>query len=122
MMRSIIAVAMGLLIGGSVLAHEVAKGPNGGRIADAGPYHVELVTKAQTVEVHLTDADDKPTPAAAFKGVALLIVDGKSQRIPLAPAGQSYLAGTASGPLPRTPKGAVQLTMPDGKTVSARFN
>jgi hypothetical protein len=103
------------------LSHEVAKGPNGGRVADAGAYHVELVAEGASVSVYVSDADDKPLPAQGFKAVALLVVGGKPQRIPLEPEG-ARLAGSAVVPLPASPKGAVQLTAPDGKTASARFN
>lgn len=103
------------------LAHEVARGPNGGRVVEAGAYHIELVAKDGTVAVYLTDSSDKPMMAVGFKATALLVVDGKPQRIPLEPDG-ARLAGRAAVPLPALPKGAVQLTAPDGKTASARFN
>jgi hypothetical protein len=104
------------------LAHEVAKGPNGGRVADAGGYHVELVATGTRVDVFLTEAGDKAVAATGFKGVALLLVGGKSQRIPLAPEDGTRLSGSAGAALPREPKGAVQITAPDGKTAQARFN
>lgn len=103
------------------LAHE-AKGPNGGRIADAGPYHVELVAKDQLVEVYVSDASDKPLPATGFKAVVILSVGGKAQRIALEPRESIRLSGTSPVTLSREPKGAVQLTSPDGKTASAKFN
>lgn len=102
-------------------AHEAANGPNGGRIADAGSYHVELVARGDALEAFLTDSGEKPVAPAGFKGTALLVVDGKPQRITLAPEG-ARLAGKSPVPLPASPKGAVQLTSPDGKTASARFN
>ena len=113
--------AAALAISAPALAHE-AKGPNGGRIADAGPYHVELVAKNTTLDLHITDASDKPVPATGFKAVAILTVGGKPQRIVLEPAEPSRLSGNAAVPLPKEPKGAVQLTAPDGKTASAHFN
>lgn len=121
-MKTLLTLAAACLLAMPAVAHEVAKGPNGGRIADAGAHHVELVTKEKTVEVHLTDAGDKPVGAAGSKGLALLIVDGKSQRIALSPAGEYHFAGTATVVLPKLPKGAVQLTTPDRKTAIARFN
>jgi hypothetical protein len=103
------------------LAHEVAKGPNGGRIAEAGAYHVELVANQYAVAVFVSDASDKPVSPAGFKGTAILIVDGKPQRIALAPDGDTRLAGKAAVVLPKEPKGVVQLSAPDGKTAQARF-
>jgi hypothetical protein len=51
-----------------------------------------------------------------------LVVDGKAQRIVLSPADGNRLTGTASVPLPANPKGAVQLSLPDGKTAQGKFN
>ena len=104
------------------VAHDVVKGPNGGRVVDAGAYHVELVARQDAVEVFLTDANEKTVPTAGFKGVAILLVEGKSQRIVLEPTDAIRLSGKANVVIPAQPKGAVQITAPDGKTAQARFN
>ncbi|MEI8150244.1 MAG: hypothetical protein WCG92_01420 [Hyphomicrobiales bacterium] len=102
-------------------AHEVPKGPNGGRIADAGEYHVEVVAKANVIEVFLSDASDKPLATAGFKGVAILLIDGKQQRVALDPTGTDRLSGKLAGPTVAVVKGVVQLTTPKGNSVQARF-
>jgi hypothetical protein len=104
----------------SVFGHE-AKGPNGGRIVDAGDYHVELVAKGSNVEVYVTDTSDKPVPTDNFKGLAILTVGGKSQRIELATAGKNKLQGPAAGLIADNPKGIVQLTLPDGKKAQGQY-
>jgi len=101
-------------------AHEVTKGPNGGRVVEAGPYHVELVVETRAVAVYLTDADSKPVAAAGFKGVALLTVSGKAQRIVLAPK-DDHLTGPSPVALPAAVKGVVQITAPDGKTAQGKY-
>jgi hypothetical protein len=113
-------IAVALLFAAPGLAHET-KGPNGGRVADAGSYHVELVARNDVVELYVSDAADKPVAATGFKGVAILTIGGKPQRIVLEAAEPTRLSGKAPLPLPKEPKGAVQLTTPDGKTASARF-
>jgi hypothetical protein len=115
----ILASILGLAL--PALAHD-RKGPNGGRVADAGRYHVELVAKDTVLDLFVADTADKPVPAEGFKGVAILIVGGKSQRIALEPADNRSLRGMADVKLPANPKGVVQLTLPDGKTAQARFN
>ena len=111
-----------LLLGpGPGLAHE-ARGTHGGRIADAGSYHVELVVKSDVVDVFISDAGEKPVAASGFKGTAILVADGKSQRVVLAPADGARLSGSATTALPDRPKGVVQLTGPDGKTIQAKFD
>ncbi len=103
-----------------VFAHETT-GPNGGKLVDAGAYHVELVAKGRNVDVYLTDSADKPLPAAGFKGTAILVVDGKPQRLTLAPAEGNRLTGMASVDLPRAPKGAVQIQPPGGAMAQGKF-
>ena len=106
---------------GSVWAHD-AKGTHGGRIADAGSYHVEMVVKSSVVEVFISDASEAPVAATGFKGTAILVAGGKSQRVVLAPVDGVRLSGSATAALPGRPKGVVQLTAPDGKTAQAKFD
>jgi hypothetical protein len=101
-------------------AHD-PKARHGGQIAHAGNYHVELVTKGATVEAFLIGHDDKPIQPNGYKGVAILVVDGKSQRVPLAPA-DNRLKGDAAADLPKNPRSVVQITGPSGVTVNAKFN
>ena len=102
-------------------AHD-QKGTHGGWIEHAGSYHVELVSKSGKLELFVTDENRKSIPATGFRAIAILVVDGKSQRILLEPAGSVLLSGTASFTLPAKPKGVVQLTGPDGKTALAKFD
>ena len=69
---------------GSAWAHD-AKAKNGGRITDAGAYHVEMVVKSDIVDVFISDESEKPVAASGFKGTAILVAGGKSQRVVLAP-------------------------------------
>lgn len=100
--------------------HDHDKGPNGGKIAEFGDTHVELVAKQTTVEVYLSDAKQKALAPTGYKGVAILTVGGKAQRIELT-AGPDKLTGTSPAALPAQPKGVVQITMPNGKTGQAKF-
>ncbi len=98
------------------------KGKNGGQVEDAGSYHVEAVAKDTTLTVHLTDHDtDKAVATAGFKGLAILVVDGKSQRITLAPQGENLLVGTSTAPLKAPIRGAIQITNSKNATVQAKF-
>ncbi|TGD95846.1 hypothetical protein [Methylobacterium nonmethylotrophicum] len=103
-----------------VYAHD-GTGHRGGRVADAGPYHIELVTKDRTVEVYVYDAKEKAVAPAGFKGTAILVVGGKPARVTLTPA-EARLTGEAEVPVGTSPKGLVQITGPDGAAASGRFN
>ena len=107
----------------SAQAHETGPGPNGGIKADAGTrYHAELVAAGtQEVTVFLYDQNDKPIPAAGFRGNAILVIDGKTHRFALEPGEGSRLQGRASVAVPKGVKGAVQLTAPDGTTAQAKY-
>lgn len=105
----------------SAFAHAPEKGPNGGRQADAGSFHVEIVPKGTTLAVYLRDHADKEVTTDRFKGTAIFVIDGKPQRITLTPDGDNRLKGSAGVPLPTEPKGAVQITTPTGGTVQAKF-
>jgi hypothetical protein len=118
--KALLAAAL-ILIASPVLAH-APKSKHGGRIAAAGNYHVEMVAKDGAIQVHLIDHNDKPVTVSGYKGVAILAVDGKSQRIALEPSGNALLSGKAAGALPAQPRGVVQITPPDGKVVSAKFD
>ena len=103
-------------------AHAPKVGANGGPQADAGSFHVEVVAKGTSLQVFLRDHSDKVVLTDGYKGTAIFVVDGKPQRIPLAPAGDNALTGTSTVTIPREPKGAVQITTPTGSTVQAKFN
>ena len=118
-LRSLFIVAT-LIAAPPALAHET-KGPNGGRVVDAGEYHVELVVAAGQVEVFLTDGSDQPVAAAGFKGTAILVADGKAQRIALEPGQSNQLTGKSSVALPADAKGAMQFTAPGGKSAQGQF-
>ncbi|SOR30644.1 conserved protein of unknown function; putative exported protein [Methylorubrum extorquens] len=116
-----VTLVAALLAATTVCAHETS-GQHGGRVTDAGKFHVELVAKGETVEVFLSDGEQKPVAAAGFKGTAILVVGGKPARVPLEPADGNRLSGKAAVALGDSPKGAVQLTGPDGATASGKFN
>jgi hypothetical protein len=104
------------------LAHEPRKGPNGGALVDAGSYHIEVIGAGTTIDVLVSDATDKPLPATGFKALAIIVIDGKTQRIQLEPTTDGKkLTGTAPAAL-STVRGAVQLTDKDGKTATGRVN
>ena len=102
------------------LAHE-PKSRFGGRTVEASERHIELVAKDGTIDVYLRDHDDKPLALAGYKAVAIFAVDGKSQRIALEVLDQR-LSGKATGTLPDRLKGVVQITPPNGKVFSAKFD
>ena len=121
-MRRAIFVTVFLLVNAAVFAHD-AKGPNGGRVKDLGPNHAELVVKeGGTVELYVTDTANKAVAVDGYKGLAILAVGGKSERINLAPTGGNKLTGMSTLAIPQFAKGVVRLNGPDGKASQAKFD
>lgn len=120
MKKIAIALAALSLLGAPAFAHGAKTGVHGGPQADAGSFHIEVVTEGKTLLVYMRDHADKDVPTEGFRGTAIFVVDGKPQRITLTPDGAG-LKGEAAAPLPKEPKGAVQLTTPAGSTVQGKF-
>jgi hypothetical protein len=111
-----------ILLATSAFAHEPRKGPNGGDLVDAGSYHIEITAKGTVLDVFVSDNIDRPVSTTGFKALAIIVIDGKTQRVALEPTVDSKkLSGTAPAAV-TTVKGAVQLTAPDGTTATGRVN
>jgi hypothetical protein len=121
--RSLLAsLAVVLVTPAAVQAHEPRRGPHGGDLVDAGSYHVEIVGQGTVLDVYVSDSVDKPLPATDFKALAIVVIDGKTQRIPLEPvADGSKLSGTSLVSITRV-RGAIQLTDKAGRTATGRVN
>lgn len=121
-LRQIAAAALLIVTTSIASAHAPKVGANGGAQADAGSFHVEIVSQGMTLQVFLRDHSDKAVPTDGYKGTAIFVIDGKPQRIPLTSAGENKLTGTSTVSIPSELKGAVQITTPSGSTVQAKFN
>ena len=108
---TIVALATILTPALPAASHEVEKGPNGGRVVEAGARHVELVVKENAVNVFVTDASDESVSINGFKGVAIFTISGKAQRITLAPKEGTHLSGTSPVALPWSPPVLCRLSL-----------
>lgn len=102
-------------------AHAPRIGPHGGQLVDAGPYHVEVVAAEGGIDVFVSDAQDRPLPATGFRGVAVVVANGRPLRIPLEARRPDRLFGAGQLPPGQPVKGVIQLTAPDGSAASARL-
>ena len=104
------------------LAHELAKGPNGGPVVDSAGHHVEMVAKGTELVLFLTEADDTPLASAGTKNARAIVQDGgKTATVALQPAEPNRLVGILSQPLGKGARVVVSATMADGQVVQARF-
>ncbi len=122
MKRTLIALSIMAAFPLAALAHEVAKGPNGGPVVDSSGHHVEMVAKGTDLVLFLTEADHKPLASAGAKNARAIVQDGgKTATVPLNPAEPNKLIGMLPSPLGSGARVVVSATMADGHAVQARF-
>lgn len=114
-------LALLLLAPALAQAHEPRIGPRGGALVDAGAHHVEVVVTPTSLDVFVSDAQDRPLPATGFKATAIIVANGKPQRIPLEAKQPDRLSGPSSLVPGQPLRGVIQLTGPDGKTAAAKL-
>ena len=99
---------------------EVGKGPHGGTVQEADPYHGEINIKAGKVYFYLLDGDAKPMRNPGITGKALLqFADGKT-------ISKNLVANGTDGFIIQDNKAAnyvncIVTVMVKGKSVSAKF-
>jgi hypothetical protein len=122
MKRKLIALFAAVALPLSALAHEIAKGPNGGPVVDAAGHHIEMVAKGTDLVLYLTGEDDKPLASASAKNARAVVQNGgKTTTVQLSPAEPNKLVGTLPSPLGSGARVVVSITMTDGHAVRARF-
>jgi hypothetical protein len=120
-MRFGMLILAALLAAHAAFAHDQV-GSHGGRIADLGMFQGELVIKEKLVDLYVTDGAKQPVQVAGYKGIAILVADGKAERVVLEPAENNRLTGTSTVTLPAKSEGAVRLTASDGLIHQAKFD
>ena len=106
----------------TVLAHDLAKGPNGGPVVDSAGHHVEMVAKGTELVLYLSEENDRPLGSAGTKNARAIVQDGgKTATVQLSPAEPNKLVGTLPSPLGSGARVVVSATMADGHAVQARF-
>jgi hypothetical protein len=106
----------------AAVAHETARGPNGGPVVDSAGHHVEMVANGTELVLFLTGDADKPIASAGTKNARAIVQDGgKTATVQLQPAEPNRLLGALPAPLGKGARVVVSATMADGHAVQARF-
>ncbi len=102
-------------------AHDMAKGANGGQVADSKGHHVEFITKDGAITLYLTDEKDQPIASAGATG-RVIIQDGSANAtVDLTPAAPNLLTAKAAAALNPGAKLVVSAKLSDGHDIQARF-
>jgi len=103
-------------------AHGTPPAPaHGGTVSEgSGEHWVELAVAGDQVTAWVSDADNKPIPAAQLGGKATVLIDGKTQNVALSPADANSVTGKLSAPATGKVTAVLALTA-GGKPVQVKF-
>lgn len=122
MRKLVIAIAALVTTTSLAVAGDVSgKGPNGGRMADAGNFHVEFLSKGTDVIVHVFDHDNRPVSSAGMTGRLTVQEKGKTRTADLKPEDPNRLTGTLDAPFVAGARVIISLTPKSGKPAQARY-
>jgi hypothetical protein len=119
---ALLALAILAILASPALAHDMARGPNGGPVVDSAGHHLEFVARGTQLVLFLSDEADQPLASAGTRNARAIVQDaGKTVTVPLAPAEPNRLVGTLAQPLAKGARVVVSATLADGHAVQARF-
>ena len=104
-------------------------GPHGGAIADAGPYHIELVIEGNGLTLRLYDSKTKlatghygdPLPVAKIAAEAILLINSAKETVKLQAGDATSLTGNSQATPDTGMKAVIRLQIPDERPLQARF-
>lgn len=100
---------------------DAVPGHHGGQVQDAGPYHVELVAKANELTLYVTGAGNKMVDAKGAIGTATVLTGKTKETVQLTPSTGNVLKGIGKFEVTAETKVAVSVTLPGQSPVQARF-
>jgi hypothetical protein len=119
--KTLIAATALLLSIGTVSAHDIEKGANGGQVADSKGHHIEFTSKDGAITLYLTDEKDQPIASEGATG-RVIVQDGTATAtVDLTPAAPNLLTAKATAPLNPGAKLVVSAKLSDGHDIQARF-
>jgi hypothetical protein len=114
------ALALPSVTATRALAHGEIRAQHGGQVVEVQGQRLELVVDGGTVDVYVTDHDDRPVPTGDMTGKATLLIDRQKAEVALRPAGGNRLTGTDPA-VTGNPSTAIVVWTTGGKTATARF-
>ncbi len=117
----VLSAALVLVSLSGAVAHESAKGPNGGPVVDVAGHHVEFVPSAAEMTFYLTGDADAAIASAGAKVKAIVQDGGKTTQLDLGPVDPNKLVAKLATPLGSGAKVVVTGSLADGHSLQARF-
>lgn len=121
-MRTTFLTTVLLLAPLAASAHGAPPAPaHGGIVAEgSGEHWVELSVAGDQLTAWVSNEDNKPIPAAQLGGKAIVLIDGKTQTVPLSPAADNSVTGKLVAPATGKLTAVLALTA-QGKPVQVKF-
>lgn len=121
-----VVLAAALLFSQGAFAHsdeylDTQTAPHGGQLRMVGPYHYELVVKADEVSVYVTDHGGKKIDTRGATGTATLLSSAGKASVKLAPAGDNQMKATGRFALAPDMKAVVSLALTGQAPLQGRF-
>ena len=116
-------VAITLLLAPTVaFAHGAPPAPaHAGVVAEgSGEHWVEMSVVGDQLIAWVSDEDNKPIPASQLGGKATVLIDGKTQTVPLSPAADNSVTGKLAAPATGRLTAVLALTA-QGKPIQVKF-
>ena len=96
--RFIVSLVLMMGIAHNTGAHEVKAGPNGGPLVDLGEIHLELVMKANKIDLFVTDAEGATVDVSSASANLIILAGTKKHVVKLGPVADSILGESFSIP------------------------
>ena len=119
--KSMIAAIALTMVPAFAIAHDVAKGPNGGQVVDDNGHHIEFTTKNNQVMVYLADDGDKPIATKDATGRVTVQDGAKQATVDLVATEPNLMTAKLEAPLQAGAKLVVSVKLADGHDVKVRF-
>jgi hypothetical protein len=116
----LVALAASLAIT-AARAHDMPKGPHGGKVAEIAGHHLELTHAAADVTIYASDEAHNAMPTAGSSGRIVVQSGGKTAQAALTPAEPDKLTARLDAPLAAGAIVVVSATFGDGHKAQARF-
>jgi hypothetical protein len=97
------------------------RGPNGGQLIDAGPFHLELIVAGNDLTLHVADLKDKKLSTKGATASADVISRGTKSLVELTPSGENLLVGKGMFTADKSMRVLVRLRMPGKGTIQGKF-
>ena len=97
-------------------------GANGGKLADAGKYHLELVVTPAEMRLYVTGAKDAKVDTQGAEASATVLAGREKSTVKLVPAGDNAVAGNGAFNPKATMSVVVTLTLAKQAPVQTRYS